>query len=152
MGRLQLVLRIACATRLPINKLSSPLLCAPVHLPDLSALSTTSFVPRAFAEHYARPSHNTKAQATRSLNFSRKYASEATTRYPNFSSVNATDVDFFRSVLGESGVVQDVDALDSANQDWIGKYKGNSKVLLRPETTAQVSISASNHTKVSHVG
>ena len=150
MGRLQQIIRIARATRLSINAYPAPPCCIPVRLPDSSPSSTLTPLPRAFPELCTPSSHNTKSQATHILPLFRTYASEATTRHTDFSSLNAADVDYFRSVIGEAGVVQDVDALESANQDWIGKYKGSSKILLRPETTAQVGISPSTpYTSVS---
>ncbi|KAJ6378878.1 hypothetical protein OIU78_028985 [Salix suchowensis] len=42
-------------------------------------------------------------------------------------------------VLGEKNVVQDEDRLETANIDWMHKYKGFSKLLLLPRNTEEVS-------------
>ena len=48
---------------------------------------------------------------------------------------------FFRSVLGDhsGGVVTSKDALDVANADWMGKYRGQSRLMLKPSNSRQVS-------------
>lgn len=45
----------------------------------------------------------------------------------------------FRDILGESGVVTDQDDLVPHNTAWDKKFKGNSGLMLRPETSEQVS-------------
>eukprot|EP01029_Cantina_marsupialis_P001500 TRINITY_DN11281_c0_g1_i1.p1 TRINITY_DN11281_c0_g1~~TRINITY_DN11281_c0_g1_i1.p1 ORF type:complete len:492 (-),score=183.90 TRINITY_DN11281_c0_g1_i1:389-1864(-) len=62
------------------------------------------------------------------LNFSR-----------SMGSVSMADIDLFKSYLGENNVITDPDELRSANTDWMKQYFGNSPVILRPKTTAQVS-------------
>ncbi|CAM9653993.1 unnamed protein product [Choristocarpus tenellus] len=56
-----------------------------------------------------------------------------------FGAVRDSDVDFFRTVLGSSGVVTDVEDLRPYNVDWMGKYRGKSPIALLPKTTGQVS-------------
>ncbi|KAM7251072.1 hypothetical protein ACFE04_022955 [Oxalis oulophora] len=58
-------------------------------------------------------------------------------RNQSFSTVNSDDVDYFKGVLGENNVSQD--DLEAANTDWMNKYRGSSKLLLRPKSTEQVS-------------
>mmetsp|Transcript_30770 Transcript_30770/g.57953 ORF Transcript_30770/g.57953 Transcript_30770/m.57953 type:complete len:460 (+) Transcript_30770:511-1890(+) len=60
-------------------------------------------------------------------------------RDPRFSVQNAQDIDFFRQILGDSGMVTDISELSSFNNDWMGKYCGSSRVALKPRTTEQVS-------------
>ncbi|XP_052161276.1 probable D-2-hydroxyglutarate dehydrogenase, mitochondrial isoform X1 [Oryza glaberrima] len=60
-------------------------------------------------------------------------------RNPAYSVLNSDDVSYFKSILGESGVVQDEDRVAVANMDWMGKYKGSSQLLLLPKSTAEVS-------------
>ena len=60
-------------------------------------------------------------------------------RESRFASVEAADIAAFRSILGDSGVVEDEDALTLHNQDWLGKYSGSSRVALRPKTTEEVA-------------
>ncbi|KAH9618100.1 hypothetical protein KSS87_010114 [Heliosperma pusillum] len=72
---------------------------------------------------------------------SRFYGSEAkfVERRPSFSEVNSKDVSYFKSILGENNVILDVDRLQSANTDWMHKYKGSSKIMLLPRSTEEVS-------------
>nr|XP_027075480.1 D-2-hydroxyglutarate dehydrogenase, mitochondrial isoform X4 [Coffea arabica] len=69
------------------------------------------------------------------------FYSVATTvhRNPLFSIISPDDISYFKTLLGERGVVQDALALDAANTDWMGKYRGSSKLLLQPKNTEEVS-------------
>jgi FAD/FMN-containing dehydrogenase len=49
------------------------------------------------------------------------------------------DVSFFRTVVGDMGLVTSSESLAGYNRDWMGKYNGASKLALRPQTTDQVS-------------
>jgi len=49
------------------------------------------------------------------------------------------DVSFFESTLGKLGVITDEAQLQQYNMDWTKKYKGNSKLVVRPKTTEEVS-------------
>eukprot|EP00249_Psilotum_nudum_P005723 c19150_g1_i1 orf=341-2224(-) len=60
-------------------------------------------------------------------------------RDPRFSKLESNDIAHFQKIIGEKSVIVDTDKLDVANTDWMGKYKGNSKLLLRPCKTEQVS-------------
>ncbi|CAG7885262.1 unnamed protein product [Brassica rapa] len=61
-------------------------------------------------------------------------------RNPLFSSLEPRDVSFFNEILGgEKYVVQDEERLETANTDWMHKYKGSSKLMLLPKTTEEVS-------------
>lgn len=55
-----------------------------------------------------------------------------------FDKLTESDVQFFKSTVGEKGVIVDKDDLAVANIDWMHKYKGHSQILLRPQTTRQV--------------
>lgn len=46
---------------------------------------------------------------------------------------------FFASVIGKSNVLQEESELSGLNEDWMGKYQGNSRLALRPKSTDQVS-------------
>lgn len=63
----------------------------------------------------------------------------SSSRKLEFSTVTEDDVGQFRSFLSSGGIVQDVDDMKSYNCDWMNKYKGESKLALRPKTTAEVS-------------
>ncbi|XP_006658345.1 probable D-2-hydroxyglutarate dehydrogenase, mitochondrial [Oryza brachyantha] len=60
-------------------------------------------------------------------------------RNPAYSVLNSDDVSYFKSILGDSSVVQDQDRVAVANVDWMGKYKGASQLLLLPKSTDEVS-------------
>lgn len=57
----------------------------------------------------------------------------------NYASVTDADIDFFRSVVGPNAVKTSPSILEAFNVDWMGKYRGNSRVALLPKTTEQVS-------------
>ena len=65
--------------------------------------------------------------------------SSAPERSDAYSQVEERDVDFFRRLLGVSAVVTDPDDLVPYNTDWMKKYKGRSRLALRPKTTEQVA-------------
>ncbi|GFY87950.1 FAD-linked oxidases family protein [Actinidia rufa] len=65
--------------------------------------------------------------------------STVTERNPVFSTINADDIAQFKEILGEKYVIQDEERLLAANTDWMRKYKGSSKLLLQPRSTAEVS-------------
>ncbi|CAI5471688.1 unnamed protein product [Closterium sp. Yama58-4] len=67
------------------------------------------------------------------------YATVAVSRDPQFATLEDADVEHFKGILGERGVITDPDAVAAANVDWMGKYKGYSKLLLRPTTTSHVA-------------
>ena len=63
-------------------------------------------------------------------------------RYPGlkrgqFANIEQGDLDHFRAVLGSDGVL--TDDLDGYNTDWLRTVRGESKVALRPKSTAEVS-------------
>ena len=60
-------------------------------------------------------------------------------RDQRFSILGDKDLDFFSSVLDKQGVITDKEAIEPFNQDWTKKYRGNSKLVLRPKTTEEVS-------------
>ncbi|TVU41973.1 hypothetical protein EJB05_15537, partial [Eragrostis curvula] len=60
-------------------------------------------------------------------------------RNPAYAVLNSDDVSYFKSILGDSGVVQDEDRVAVANVDWMGKYRGASQLLLLPKSTTGVS-------------
>ena len=54
--------------------------------------------------------------------------------------VQQCDVDEFRRLLPTDGsVLSSADNLDRYNQDWMGIFKGNSSLVLRPSCTTEVS-------------
>lgn len=63
------------------------------------------------------------------------------TRDSRYSKLEERDVQKFKDIVGERGVVVDKDELAVANIDWMHKYHGESQLLLKPQTTQQVRIS-----------
>ncbi|PRP81410.1 hypothetical protein PROFUN_11031 [Planoprotostelium fungivorum] len=77
-----------------------------------------------------------------SITFRRNYFQAKFPRDERFSKLTGDDVNFFKGVLGPSGVItaeEDADGVASYNTDWMKKYKGNGSLVLRPKTTEQVS-------------
>lgn len=59
-------------------------------------------------------------------------------RNPLFSSLDSRDVSYFKEILGEKNVIEDKERLETANTDWMHKYKGSSKLMLLPKNTQEV--------------
>ena len=72
-------------------------------------------------------------------------AASRLTRDSSFAALTTEDVDHFRSIVGDAGLISaaadddDLDALASYNSDWTGTYRGESRLVLRPRTTEEVS-------------
>ena len=45
----------------------------------------------------------------------------------------------FRGILGSRGIIEDEHELDAFNTDWTRKWKGNSKLVVRPGTTEETA-------------
>ncbi|KAI9828441.1 MAG: hypothetical protein M1832_002869 [Thelocarpon impressellum] len=66
-------------------------------------------------------------------------------RDPRFAELTQDHVQHFKTLLGaESAVVDGVssdaaDDLEAFNSDWMRKYRGRTRLVLRPKTTSQVS-------------
>ncbi|XP_028161858.1 D-2-hydroxyglutarate dehydrogenase, mitochondrial-like [Ostrinia furnacalis] len=56
-----------------------------------------------------------------------------------FATVQSTDVDYFKSILGNERVLTDDNDVTPFNIDWIKNCRGQSKVVLKPKTTKEVS-------------
>jgi len=55
------------------------------------------------------------------------------------SALGAEDLERFESIVGRANVITEDDALEAYNTDWMRKYRGSSKVALRPGSTQEVS-------------
>jgi len=61
-------------------------------------------------------------------------------RDSRFGKLTPEHVDHFKSIVGDSGIIYDnEDDLFIYNTDWMNKYRGKSKLVLKPKTTQQVS-------------
>lgn len=59
-------------------------------------------------------------------------------RNTKFSTINDDDIIYFEKILGAKKVIQDNEELETANTDWMNKYKGSSKLMLQPDNTEEV--------------
>ena len=66
-------------------------------------------------------------------------------RDSRFKELTAEDVKFFKELLGSGSAVIDglnqdaTDDLEAYNADWMKKYRGQAKLVVKPQTTEQVS-------------
>ncbi|KAL2788837.1 hypothetical protein BJX66DRAFT_326853 [Aspergillus keveii] len=77
-----------------------------------------------------------------------KYTSDAypdLKRNPNFGEITAEDVEYFKELLGaESAVIDGVttdatDDIEPFNGDWMRKYRGHTKLVLKPQSKEEIS-------------
>ena len=60
-------------------------------------------------------------------------------RDSRYAALGKQDLDFFKRTLGQDAVLTNPEALQQHNKDWMGKFHGQSRVVLQPKTTKQVS-------------
>ncbi|KAG0341009.1 hypothetical protein BG004_006183 [Podila humilis] len=60
-------------------------------------------------------------------------------RNATFKKLTDDDIAYFRSILPSSSLCQDEEDLETFNSDWLQKYRGQSKLVLKPSSTEQVS-------------
>ncbi|KAM5465987.1 D-lactate ferricytochrome c oxidoreductase [Microsporum audouinii] len=66
-------------------------------------------------------------------------------RNPNFAQLTGEHVQYFKELLGEGSAVVDgvttnaTDDIEPFNRDWMKKYRGHAKLVLKPKTTEEVS-------------
>lgn len=65
--------------------------------------------------------------------------SSKVTRDSRYKQLDDKDIEFFSSVLGQNGLITNEDDLLFYNEDWMRKYRGQSKLVLKPKTVDQVS-------------
>jgi len=80
------------------------------------------------------------------LRMTRRKATSPPVRNMMFSEISKKDLDTFREVLGAGRVMvrgegnEETDLrINNHNRDWMGRWEGNSSVVLFPETTEEVS-------------
>ncbi|KAI5959580.1 AIP2 [Candida pseudojiufengensis] len=67
------------------------------------------------------------------------YASKVS-RDPKYKQIENKDLEYFSSVIPEQSIIfNNENDLLFYNEDWMRKYKGQSKLVLKPKTTEQVS-------------
>ncbi|KAF9981798.1 hypothetical protein BGZ65_003564 [Modicella reniformis] len=57
----------------------------------------------------------------------------------SFKKLSEKDISYFKSILASSSITQDEEDLEIFNSDWLRKYRGQSKLVLKPSSTEQVS-------------
>ena len=60
-------------------------------------------------------------------------------RNPSYSAVTDRDIQTFEKILGSSHVITDEDQLDAINTDWTRKWKGKSRLALKPGSTEEIA-------------
>ncbi|QLG74279.1 hypothetical protein HG535_0G01630 [Zygotorulaspora mrakii] len=62
-------------------------------------------------------------------------------RNPNYKKLANEDIQFFQSILTENEILQANDKEDLAfyNEDWMRKYRGQSKIVLKPKSVEKIS-------------
>ncbi|CAF0983213.1 unnamed protein product, partial [Brachionus calyciflorus] len=60
-------------------------------------------------------------------------------RNPNYAILTDSDFAFFERLLGKERCVDDTNALESYNTDWLKMCRGNSKLAILPKTTSELS-------------
>jgi len=69
-------------------------------------------------------------------------ATASTALRGDYSALQPSDVKFFRDLLGDAGVLADggdEDELRKYNRDWMGKWEGRSRCVLKPASTDEVA-------------
>ena len=74
------------------------------------------------------------------------YRSMASVPRGDYAVLNEDDVKHFAGILAPTSIISSLPPfnhpqsdLDTYNNDWMGKYFGRSKLVLKPKTTAEVS-------------
>lgn len=128
------------ATRLRLQTASRPAYTLPQQIRWQSGQAEATTTAGS-ADHVAQDSPDRSQKQI-------KYTSDSypnIQRDPRFKELTKEDVQFFKEVVGgESaiidGLTQDADAdLEGFNADWMKKYRGHTRVVLKPNSTEQVS-------------
>jgi len=85
-------------------------------------------IPMIKKKNFSLSSFNGKRFVVSNMNFERK----------NFHVVNDSDIAYFNSVLKSPAIINKSD-MEPYNKDWLSTYKGNSSIVLRPQSTEEVS-------------
>ena len=79
------------------------------------------------------------SKVSKNLSSVRYFGGYAPPRNPAFASLTDKDLSFFESVVGnKSGMITDEAEVAPYNSDWTHKFVGNSKLVLRPQSTEEV--------------
>lgn len=60
-------------------------------------------------------------------------------RDDRYKELSQSDIDHFASILDSGSILTGTDDAEAYNEDWMRKYRGQSKLVLKPKNTQQVS-------------
>jgi FAD/FMN-containing dehydrogenase len=60
-------------------------------------------------------------------------------RDPRFSEITPEHVKYFKEIIGSSATLENPDDIEPFNGDWMRKYRGHTKIVLKPGSTEEVS-------------
>jgi D-lactate dehydrogenase (cytochrome) len=83
---------------------------------------------------FPRVNYSTKTVALTSETYSNKVQ-----RDDRYKTLDDADIAHFTKILSPTGVITNEDDLLFFNEDWMRKYRGQSKLVLKPKTVEQVS-------------
>ena len=69
----------------------------------------------------------------------RRFGAANVYRNSGFKLLGDKDISFFESVLDKRSVITDAHELEPYNSDWTKKFKGNSKLVLKPKSNEEVA-------------
>ncbi|KAK2748569.1 hypothetical protein FQN57_000704 [Myotisia sp. PD_48] len=106
-------------------------------------------IPRVFTSNFSSStSHTFSPSLNRPASKQIKFTADAypeLKRNPNFAQITSEHVQHFKDLLGAQSAVIDGVTTDAAddilpfNKDWMGKYQGHAKLVLKPQSTNEVS-------------
>lgn len=138
-------------TRSPRTHFPEKICLAQPLLPSRSNRSTCSNVHKIFTHLRTYSPHipilnctcahvSLRFSSTKTVPLTAETYPDKVQRNASFKTLEESDLEFFRSVLkDENYLITNEADLDFFNEDWMRKYKGQSKLVLKPKTTEQVS-------------
>ncbi|XP_074547787.1 D-2-hydroxyglutarate dehydrogenase, mitochondrial [Halichoeres trimaculatus] len=108
---------------------------------SLSSPATARHVSAAHSRPFLTVSSGRSAASCRKLHAGTDELKPSPAAPPErrpFSRITPEDLAFFREILPR-GTITDPDLLESSNVDWLKSVRGYGEVLLRPQTTEEVS-------------
>lgn len=78
--------------------------------------------------------------STKTVQLTAETYKDKVSRSPDYKHLEEADFEKFKQILNDpNGIITDEHDLLFYNEDWMRKYKGQSKLVLKPKTTEQVS-------------
>ncbi|KAG0294849.1 hypothetical protein BGZ96_000338 [Linnemannia gamsii] len=120
--------RLQSSLRLIARQTGATLARTPVRNRPVAWATRVAFSTNA--PHFAEPHGNVAFTAEKYPHMKRNN---------DFKKLSEEDVTYFKSILAPSSITQDSEDLETFNIDWLNKYRGQSKLVLKPSSTEQVS-------------